>query len=123
MTISGAIAAATAMTGQVVDNATMLRWLSELDGKISFEVFGADAWEPYTNGDMNDELVVDFPWDGFYVHYLEAMIYYTSGEYDRYENAKTMFEKNFWEFRHYLRRTHPELRPCCKEVFAWPLTT
>ena len=124
MTITEAINAAKSMTGAVVDNATYLRWLSELDGKIAFDVFGADSWLPYTNSDMSTELEVDYPWDGFYVPYLEAMTYYTSGEYDRYENAKTMFEKKYWDFRHYLRRTHPELRPCrCEEVWPWPLAT
>lgn len=121
MTIADAIANATAMTGRVVDDATMLRWLSELDGIIAYDVFGADAWEPYTAEDMSAELACAYPWDGFYVHYLEAMTYYTDGEFDRYENAKAMFEKKYWDFRHYLRRTHPELRPCCKGgVIVWP---
>lgn len=124
MTISKAIEHAVAMTGRVVDDELMVQWLGELDGTIAFDVFGADAWAPYTEDDMDAELIVDYPWDGLYVPYLEAQTYYTDGEYDRYENAKAMFEKKYWDFRHFLRRTHPELKPPCRRGgFAWPLMT
>ena len=94
MLVKDAISQAKAMTGTVVDDAALCRWLSELDGRLAFEFYKADAWLPYTvEDDKNCELLVPFPWDGLYIHHLEAMTYYTNGEYDRYKNAMAMSEK------------------------------
>ena len=114
MLISEAIAAVKSATGvATVDDATMIRWLSELDGKIAFDVFGADAWSPYTSDDTGAELLVDYPWDGqIYIPWLESMIFYTLWEYDRYENAKAMYESALWEFRKYYNRTHAPIAKC-----------
>ncbi|MBO7670126.1 MAG: hypothetical protein J6S60_06005 [Oscillospiraceae bacterium] len=106
MLISEAISNVTALTGQVVENSTLVRWLSEIDGKLAFEFYRADAWTPYDpTADLGAELLVPFPWDGLYVHHLEAMTYFTNGEYDRYENARAMCEKKLDEFRHFMQRT------------------
>lgn len=122
MLVKDAIAEAAALTGQVVTQATALRWLSELDGKIAFDVYGADAWAPYTDADTGAELIVDFPWDGqIYVPYLEAMTYYSTGEYDRYENAKQMYETALWDFRKYLNRNHVPVRKCRREAAQCPI--
>ena len=53
MLISEAIARSTALTGQVTDNAALVRWLSELDGRLAIEFYRADAWTPY---DPTDDL-------------------------------------------------------------------
>lgn len=123
MRISEAINAAVALTGQAVDTETMIRWLSELDGKIAFDVFGADAWSPYTESETDADLLVDFPWDGrIYVPYLESMTYYSNGEYDRYENAKAMYESALLEFRKYYNRTHAPENNCRREAVFCPLS-
>ena len=89
MLISEALSAAAALTGQTVDAATAVRWLSEADGRLAFELYRTDAWTPYDpEDDLGSELLVPVPWDGFYVHHLEAMTYFSVGEYDRYENAR-----------------------------------
>lgn len=113
MTINEAIAHVTALTGNVVENATLVRWLSELDGRLAFEFYHVDAWQPYDpTDDLGTELVVPFPWDGkVYVHYLEAMTYYSNGEYERYQNSLTLYNDGQSEFRKFLQRISAPVRP------------
>lgn len=115
MLIREAITYCNQMTGQVLLVEDMVRWLSELDGKLALEFYRADAWTPYDpEDDLGMELLVPFPWDGFYPHYLEAMTYYSNAEYDRYENARKFSESLLSEFRAFMQRTMAAL---CGEGF------
>ena len=106
MTVSEAIAGAQALTGQTVDGATLARWLSALDGRLARELGRSAPAAPYdATADAQTALLAPWPWDGFYVHHLEAMTYYSAGEYDRYENARVMAERGMADWRAYLRRT------------------
>lgn len=121
MTISEAMSNAKALTGSVVDDSTLRRWLSELDGQLAFDFWGVDAWAPYSEDDDDSELLVNFPWDGdVYVHYLEAKTYYSNGEYDRASNAMSMYNNAILEFRKHVNRTHFPIRKCCRrEAHEW----
>ena len=111
MTISDAITSAEALTGQVVDNATLVRWLSELDGQLALTFYRAERFTPYDPAtDGAKTLLVPFPWDGLYVNHLAAMTYFANGEYDRYENERTMSENTGKEYRAFMQRT--QARPC-----------
>lgn len=111
MTIQQAINNAKALTGQVVENATQVRWLSQLDGQLALTFYRAESWDPYDpTDDLTTTLLVPFPWDELYVTHLAAMTYFTNGEYDRYENERTMSEKTLADFRAYMQRT--QARPC-----------
>ena len=106
MTISEAIAQSTALTGQAVPDATLVRWLSELDGRLALTLGRSGTWTPYdAAADLAKPLLAPHPWDGFYVHHLEAMTYYTDGEYDRYANARAMCERGERDWRAFLRRS------------------
>lgn len=120
MKISDAISNAQALTGQVVDNATLVRWLSELDGQLALTFYRAEEWEPYDpTTDQTTALLVPFPWDGLYVNHLAAMTYFTNGEYDRYENERVMSEKTLADYRAYMQRT----QACpCRPGFPLPTT-
>lgn len=105
MLINTAITEAAALTGQVVPQATALRWLSELDGQLALEFYFAGEWAPYAEADLQSELAVPFPWDGgVYVHHLEAQTYFANGEYERYANARAMSESKLDEFRRHVQR-------------------
>ena len=111
MLICEAIARCRALTGQVVDDATLVRWLSELDGQLALTLYRAAAWAPYDPvDDLTKTLLVPFPWDGLYASHLAAMTGFTNGEYDRYENARTMSERTLAAFRAYMQRT--KANPC-----------
>lgn len=105
MTVAQAMANAQTVTGQVFDAATLRRWLSELDGQLALDLYRADAWTPYSADDDAALLLVPYPWDGLYVHHLEAMTYFSNGEYDRYQNALTMRENALGEFKRFVQRT------------------
>ena len=113
MLVSEAISQVKALTGSAVADSVFVRWLSELDGRLAIEFYGADSWTPYdTDTDMSAELLVPFPWDGgVYVNHLEAMVYYTNGEYDRSANARVMTEETLDTFRKFMQRTHAPVNP------------
>lgn len=109
MTIREAIAKAEALTGSSAGSAEALRWLNGYDGKLAREFFRLGSWEPYEETDGDALLLVSLPWDGLYVHYLEAMTYYTAGEYQRCENARAMEARQLAEFKAWVLRRfgHP----------------
>lgn len=112
MTIRSLIEQAWELAGSTAPQATMLSWINELEGQIAFDWIGADAWSPYTADDLDAEPLIGDPWGrGIYEPYLEAMLYWTHGEYDRYNNAKAMHEQNYLDFRKFVRRTH---KPPCR---------
>lgn len=121
MTISEAMSNVRALTGASVDDATLRRWLSELDGQLAFDFWGMDAWAPYSAEDDNDDLLVNYPWDGdIYIPYLEAKTYYSHGEYDRYTNALTVHNSALLDFRKYVNRTHLPIPKCRREAKRCP---
>ena len=113
MLISEAITYCEYMTGQVVASEQLVRWLSELDGRLAFEFYRTGEWAPYDpTDDTGAELLVPFPWDGLYVHHLAAKTYFSNGEYDRYENERVMSEQTLADFRSFMQRTHAALCGC-----------
>ncbi len=93
MTVREAMAAVRSLTGAAVEEASLCRWLSELDGRVARELLGREAPSPYSPEEGERELLLPAPWDGgVYVHHLEAQSYYASGEYLRAENARVLSE-------------------------------
>lgn len=122
MLISEAINQVVALTGQVVGDEILVRWLSELDGRIGTEFFGVDFWMPYDTSDLGPrtgdpdddggacELLIPHPWDGgIYFHWLAAQTYLANGEYDRYENERVYAETQLDEFKKHVVRTMPSV--------------
>ena len=107
MTISEAISQTRKLSGNAVDDNTMCQWLSELDGRLMLDFYKGSEWMAYAlPQDADHELLVPFPWDELYVHYLEAMVYYSNGEFERYRNSYEMYNKKELDFRQWYARTH-----------------
>ena len=105
MTINEAIANTRKLSGNAVDDNTLCRWLSELDGRLMLDFYKGSEWMSYSlPQDEDHELLVPFPWDELYVHYLEAMVYYSNGEFDRYRNSYEMFNKKELDYRQWYAR-------------------
>lgn len=105
MKIKEAIASARKLSGNAVDDAALCRWLSELDGRLMLDFYKGSEWMSYSlPQDEDHELLVPFPWDELYVHYLEAMVYYSNGEFDRYRNSYEMFDKKELDYRQWYAR-------------------
>ena len=91
----------------------MLRWLSEVDGRIFSELWCAHveaADGPFTGYDENTpdntELLAVFPYDGMYVHYLCAMVDYYNAEYARYNNGMMQFNEIYADYSKWFNRTN-----------------
>lgn len=76
-------------------------WLNEAEGKVYTQLFLVQPMEftPLTDGDQI--LTLPAPYDRMYSRYLQAMIHYANGEYDRYANSMALFnevwaEANRW---------------------------
>ena len=91
-----------------------VRWLSSLDAKITAVLEGAypapmGVSAPYDpNTDMEQNLLLESPWDEMYIRWMEAMIDYNNGETDSYNRSITLFNnlyQNFCDW--YIRRNMP----------------
>ena len=116
MTISEAITTIDAIKPNQYSRSDKIRWLATLDGLIKAEIIDTHesdvetVFTPYDdNTDPNTELLVPAPYDEIYIHWLEAQIDYTNGEYDKYENSNTMFNTSYTAYANHYNRTHMPL--------------
>ena len=103
MTVNEAITETDAIKPNAFSRATKLRWLNSLEGQLALEVFLMAPTEVkknfiYTADDLETELLVEPPYDDLYIQWLSAQIDAANGEYDRYQNAMTIFERRKREF-------------------------
>lgn len=88
-------------------------WLSKVDGMVNRLIIdtheGGDAVQFSGYDDKTDpetELLVPAPFDGMYVRWLETMIDYTNGEYEKYNNSMLMFQSEYDTYANYYNRNH-----------------
>ena len=101
MTVNEAIAAADAVKPNAYDSAAKLRWLNEVEGRVRVQIHLTDPEDltPYAlPADGTEALLAPAPFDKLYPAYLEAMIDYANGEYDRYQATAAMFNQCFAEY-------------------------
>ena len=93
-------------------------WLSNLDADIKTQIIdnfeGTDTvtfsgYNEDTPGDT--ELLAKAPHDIMYLRWLEAMIHYHNGEFDKYNNALSVYNTAFSDFSKYYIRTHRPVGP------------
>lgn len=81
------------------------QWVNECEGKVQTEVFllrPEDIVNLTYDECKNHELLAEPPHDDIYVYYLEAMIDFHNGEYDRYQNSMEMFNEKWNAFVKYV---------------------
>ena len=90
-----------------------IKWLSALDGTIKAEIIdthegGEDiVFSGYNeNTVLTTELLVPHPYDELYIRWLETQIDYANGEYGKYNNSITMYNKAYSAYESYYNRTH-----------------
>lgn len=84
-------------------------WVSECEGQVYLDVFLREDFTAlvYTD-DKDDDLSVAPPHDRIYRDYLHARVLLANGEYDRYQNAMTVFNAEWGDFvRWYARMYDP----------------
>ena len=77
------------------DDETKMVWLNELEAMIQMEVYLKAEPELYKNAD--EELHLMPPYDSVYRYYLQAMIDFHNGEYDKYNATYEMFNEKYGE--------------------------
>ena len=79
-----------------------LGWLSECEGKVYAGLFlvQPDEFTPITDGSRT--LALPAPYDRIYPRYLQAMIHFANGEYDRYANSMAVFNEAWNEANRWL---------------------
>lgn len=83
------------------------RWLSEVDGMVRRLVYQEEEAAPYQYPEDADKpLLIGYPFEDVYVHYMEARIDYANREYSNYNNSMLMFNAKFDEYRKAWLREH-----------------
>lgn len=102
MTVQGCIEYVDSIEPNAYTDTQKAGWLSECEGKVYTSLFLVQPYEftPVTASDSRT-LALPAPYDRMYPRYLQAMIHYANGEYDRYANSMAAFnevwaEANRW---------------------------
>lgn len=89
-------------------NEVKTAWLNEVEGMVQTDVMlrAIEDIDQYTwTDDQQTVLLVRPPHDKLYRFYLQAMIQFANGEYDRYSNTMTVFNGAYGEFVRWFSRT------------------
>ena len=113
MTLLGAINHIDAVKPNGYSQTEKIKWLSTLDGVVKAEIIDTHeggekvAFKGYDEMTaLTQALLIPHPYDDVYIKWLEAQIDYANGEYDKYNNSITVYNKALSEFERYYNRTH-----------------
>jgi hypothetical protein len=109
MRLKEVITAADEQKPNAFTNEQKTRWINDIEGKMQTEIF---LFAPpqvicYTyEKDKNCELLADPPHDQIYISYLNTMIDFANGEYDRYGNTQQLFNSQYKEFMRWFAQNY-----------------
>jgi hypothetical protein len=113
MTIMDAIFRIDELKPNSYSQSEKIKWLSTLDGLVKSEIIdthegGEDVvFSGYDeNTDLSTVLLIPAPYDNIYIHWLEARIDYSNGEYGKYNNSIVTYNDAYSVFQKYYNRTH-----------------
>ncbi len=116
MTISEILAEVDEIKPNTYDDNIKIKWLSELDGKVFNELVTTHEHEDdiefkgYTEADIDEELLIPFPYTDTYRNWLFAMIDYSNGETDRFSNSMVMFNNAYSTYAKYFNSTNKPIQ-------------
>ena len=117
MTINEAIVRIDTLVPNTFKEWEKIFWLSKLDALVKTEVIdrhegGGDvSFNHYDDStDVSTVLLVPSPFDEMYLFWMEARICYYNKEMQEYNNAITMFNNAYDDYRKHYNRTHKPLR-------------
>lgn len=107
MTVNTAIMRADELRPNAYSESEKTAWLSELDGKISLEIFKAEPQTRYTySQDADRELLVSHPHEDIYPLYIAAMVDFYNQDVSSYQNAMSMFNNRYDIFAKWYQRSN-----------------
>lgn len=94
-----------------VDDIDKLDWINDLDGLVHKDILlraedYTGEFAPYTVDDLEKTVLVTFPYEEIYIHYLSAKIDLINGEIASYNNNIALFNDMYEKFAAYYRRMH-----------------
>ena len=101
MTVSELIAYVDSVKPNAFSDSDKLVWLNEIEARIQTEVMlrWQGEMEQYTlPEDKDTELLLSPPHTAVYRYWLQSMIDFENGEYDKYQNTMQMFNSFYGEF-------------------------
>ena len=118
MTITEAITRLDALKFNTFTRAEKIDWLSAADWRIYREVLQpclGEAVAPFSGYDENTDpetrLLAPPPFEELYLRWMEAQIDYHNGEYHRYNNAITLYNRLFSAFQSLFLQEHKPPAP------------
>lgn len=124
MTIMSVITLLQSVKPHQYDDATVVRWISDVEGLLYKEIVCGHEMPvdeegnlveithgPYNpETDMDTVLMVPEPYSDVYVKYLAAQIDYHNAEYARYNNSMVMYNMALSAFADWYNRNHMPLQ-------------
>jgi len=124
MTIAEAIKRIDTLKPNKYRDREKVMWLSELDGQVHGEILTAhegalSPFVPYEYTEPEDgaepawksvELLVPFPYNDVYQHWLAVQIDLANNEINKYAQDKELFNSAYLTFSDYYTRTHTPLQ-------------
>ena len=101
-----------------VSDEQLLRWLSVLDGQVKVEIIDTHEGGESTvftgyneETELERELLIPWPYDNVYEHYLTAQILFTNGELEEYDVAAERYNESYAAFAAHYNRTNMPAQP------------
>lgn len=127
MTINKVLALVDEIDANTYDTKVKIGWLSKLDGRVFNDIIlthehelvddgteEGNLIEPtfsgYSDASLDTELLIADTYSDVYTDYLMAMIAYSNGETERYQNSMIMFNTNYREYADWYNRTHKPIQ-------------
>ena len=127
MTLSECISYVDGIEPNAYTNEQKIRWVSECEGMIHTEIFlrSPEEFTPLSYADhAGESLAVKPPHDKLYPRYLQAMIHYANGEYERYAASSALFNAAWGEYLRWFARNYSPAEatdlPCEAEDYSYP---
>ena len=87
-------------------------WLNEVEGSIVHDIMETHifdfewSWAPYTEDDINEEVLAPDEFADLYVYYLFAMIDFHNNEATRYASSMQMFNTAIKAFADWVNKAY-----------------
>ena len=115
MNIKTAIDRAFSLRPDSFSEEVKVEWLSYLDAQLFVELIQTRenpegiTYSRYYPDNMDQELIIPFPYDKVYVSYLKMKVLEAYGDTEGYNNAAYLYNQDMSEFKSHWGRTHRQI--------------
>lgn len=104
MTRGEVLTLVTQLRAHEYSESVMLRWLEELEKKISIEIHGNAPDKAPRVIVASEKLSVQTPYDRVYWTYLVSMIDFVSGSFENFERSNALFKEAYADYARFVQR-------------------